>query len=196
VTGYAAGFEKEVDAEGEFRGARVRADEVIERRSSPVRLGAVRVCPVVQEPLEGDRIHRLASREEDRKIAVPLGVHVRAARNKKLHHCDAVAVERSPHQRPVAALVHVRSILDHPLRHGPSRSRNHITLSPANTGGRLIKHARYYWLLLAEIHLTRRLFGSMVRRIDALPAPAGWGSAAKGKQTGRRREGCLINRLK
>src|SRR5437870_3224131 len=26
------------------------------------------------------------------------------------------------------------------------------------TGGRLIKHARYYWLLLAESHLTRRLF--------------------------------------
>ena len=41
------------------------------------------------------------------------------------------------------------------------------------TGGRLIKHARYYWLLLAESHLTRRLFGSMVRRIDALPVPAG-----------------------
>jgi Transposase DDE domain group 1 len=28
------------------------------------------------------------------------------------------------------------------------------------TGGRLIKHARYYWLLLAESHLTRRLFGA------------------------------------
>ena len=41
------------------------------------------------------------------------------------------------------------------------------------TGGRLIKHARYYWLLLAESHLTRRLFGSMVRRIAALPVPAG-----------------------
>jgi hypothetical protein len=27
------------------------------------------------------------------------------------------------------------------------------------TGGRLVKHARYYWLLLAESHLTRRLFG-------------------------------------
>jgi len=26
------------------------------------------------------------------------------------------------------------------------------------TGARLIKHARYYWLLLAESHLTRRLF--------------------------------------
>jgi hypothetical protein len=24
------------------------------------------------------------------------------------------------------------------------------------TGGRLVKHARYYWLLLAESHLTRR----------------------------------------
>jgi hypothetical protein len=41
------------------------------------------------------------------------------------------------------------------------------------TGGRLIKHARYYWLLLAESHLTRRLFGVMVRRIEALPVPAG-----------------------
>ena len=30
------------------------------------------------------------------------------------------------------------------------------------TGGRLIKHARYYWLLLAESHLTRRLFTGML----------------------------------
>jgi hypothetical protein len=41
------------------------------------------------------------------------------------------------------------------------------------TGGRLIKHARCYWLLLAESHLTRRLFGSMVRRIETLPLLAG-----------------------
>jgi hypothetical protein len=41
------------------------------------------------------------------------------------------------------------------------------------TGGRLVKHARYYWLLLAESHLTRRLFGAMVRRIEALPVPTG-----------------------
>jgi len=41
------------------------------------------------------------------------------------------------------------------------------------TGGRLIRHARYYWLLLAESHLTRRMFGSMLRRIPALPLPAG-----------------------
>ena len=41
------------------------------------------------------------------------------------------------------------------------------------TGGRLIKHARYYLLLLAEGHLTRRLFGAMVGRIAALPSPSG-----------------------
>jgi hypothetical protein len=41
------------------------------------------------------------------------------------------------------------------------------------TGGRLVKHARYYWLLLAESHLTKRLFGSMVRRIAVLSLPAG-----------------------
>ena len=41
------------------------------------------------------------------------------------------------------------------------------------TGGRLVKHARYYWLLLAESHLTRRLFGAMLRRIEALALPTG-----------------------
>jgi len=41
------------------------------------------------------------------------------------------------------------------------------------TGGRLLKHARYYGVLLAESHLTRRLFGAMVGRIESLPLPAG-----------------------
>ena len=41
------------------------------------------------------------------------------------------------------------------------------------TGGRLIKHARYYWLLLAESRLTRRLFASMLGRIDGLSLPSG-----------------------
>ena len=39
--------------------------------------------------------------------------------------------------------------------------------------GRLIKHARYYWLLQAEGHLTRWLFAGMLRKIAALPSPAG-----------------------
>ena len=41
------------------------------------------------------------------------------------------------------------------------------------TGGRLVKHARYYWLLLAESHLTRRLLRAMVGRIAALPVTSG-----------------------
>ena len=41
------------------------------------------------------------------------------------------------------------------------------------TGGRLVKHSRYYWLVLAEGHLTRRLFGSMVGRIGALTVASG-----------------------
>ena len=45
------------------------------------------------------------------------------------------------------------------------------------TGGRLIKRARYFWLLLAESHLTQPLFGAMLRRgpdgTPALPVPAG-----------------------
>jgi Transposase DDE domain group 1 len=41
------------------------------------------------------------------------------------------------------------------------------------TGGRQVKHARYYWLLLAEGHLTRRRFGAMLGRIALLPIPTG-----------------------
>jgi hypothetical protein len=46
-------------------------------------------------------------------------------------------------------------------------------LTVVKTGGRLIQHARYSWLLLAESHLTRRLFGGMLQRIVTLPVPAG-----------------------
>jgi hypothetical protein len=41
------------------------------------------------------------------------------------------------------------------------------------TGGRLIKHARYYWLLLAKSHLTRRLFGRMLLQMAGLSLPVG-----------------------
>jgi hypothetical protein len=52
-------------------------------------------------------------------------------------------------------------------------SQTSLQQRPVKTGGRLIKHARYYWLLLAESHLTRRLFASMLRRIARLAVPAG-----------------------
>ena len=55
-------------------------------------------------------------------------------------------------------------------RHVSSRLPPHRL---GKAGGRLVKHARYYWLLLAEGHLHRRLFGDMLRRIWALPLRAG-----------------------
>ena len=62
------------------------------------------------------------------------------------------------------------------------------------TEDRLIKHARDYWLLLAESHLTRRLFASMLRKIAALPSPAGQGER-KAEQISNdnagRREKCV-----
>ena len=42
------------------------------------------------------------------------------------------------------------------------------------TAGPALRDARYYWLLLAEGHLTRQRFGSMLRRIAALPLPNGF----------------------
>jgi hypothetical protein len=52
------------------------------------------------------------------------------------------------------------------------RSLTSLPQRLVKTGGRLIKHAGYYWLVVAESHLTRRLFGATLRRIAALP-PAG-----------------------
>jgi hypothetical protein len=40
------------------------------------------------------------------------------------------------------------------------------------TGGRLIKRACHFWLPLTERHLTRRVLGAVVRRIEALSLPA------------------------
>ena len=57
----------------------------------------------------------------------------------------------------------------------PNRIRNWSLTSlqqrSVKTGGRLVKHARYYWLLLAGGRLSRRLFGSIRRMIAALPLP-------------------------
>jgi len=41
------------------------------------------------------------------------------------------------------------------------------------TGGRRIKPARHSWFLVAESPLTRRLFGAVVRRIEAPPVQTG-----------------------
>ena len=37
----------------------------------------------------------------------------------------------------------------------------------------MVKHARCYWLLLSQGHLTQGLFEAMARRVAPLPLPAG-----------------------
>jgi hypothetical protein len=60
----------------------------------------------------------------------------------------------------------------------------------------LIKHSRHYWLVSAESHLSRRLFTTMVRRINLPPLPAESGESAPGlgfsdkRVTGRKRGSC------
>ena len=61
------------------------------------------------------------------------------------------------------------------------------------TGGRLVRHACYYWLLLAESHLTRRLFASMLQRIWALPVPGDGRRRPSGRREGATRERCPRN---
>jgi len=73
-----------------------------------------------------------------------------------------------------------------------------LQLRLVKTGGRLVKHVRYYWLLLAESHLTRRLFGTMVGRIESLPLPAGLSPEPARENLGKQAEGmarCLRNRV-
>ena len=53
------------------------------------------------------------------------------------------------------------------------------------TGGRVVKPARYYWLLLAESHLNRWRFGGMVRRRGRIKL------GQCGEETGRCPRNCI-----
>ena len=74
------------------------------------------------------------------------------------------------------------------LRRGPqaciapvARGRSPVFALTLDQAGKLLevkpaephREPQTPWLLLAESHLTRRLFGSMLRRIATLPSPAG-----------------------
>ena len=92
---------------------------------------------------------------------------------------DAVVVPSVPGERSAPATERTGLQPGQPLAQADPAAGDQALVadeSPAAAGeneGRLVKHARYYWLLLAEGHLNRRLFGEMLRRIWALPVPAG-----------------------
>src|SRR5260370_866283 len=59
-------------------------------------------------------------------MSVPQGVHIGAVGHEKLHHRDAISIERGSHEGAVAPLVHVRSVRDHPFRHGESHKTRRL----------------------------------------------------------------------
>ena len=64
------------------------------------------------------------------------------------------------------------------------------------TGGRLLKHARYYWLLLADGHLNRKLFGEMLGESGRCLCRAGnWRRAATDKRGWVTEEGATRSRV-
>src|SRR5712691_7895635 len=118
--GLATVLEKDVDAGAQpFQGTSVTCDEVVETRARiwmaaylvPM-VTTVRICAVIEKPFQSSRIHRLARSKDDGEMSVPQGVHIRAVRDQKLHHWNAICVERGSHQRSVAPLVHIRSMGD------------------------------------------------------------------------------------
>ena len=88
--------------------------------------------------------------------------------------------ERKPLKQPSRDFLFHETGFPH-LRSQPASStfrlvlhcKHHYHQVRSDVAPPLVKHARYYWLLLAEGHLTRRLFGDMLRRIWALPVPGG-----------------------
>jgi hypothetical protein len=49
-----------------------------------------------------------------------------------------------------------------------SWSLTSLQQQPFKTGGRLIRHARYFILQVAESHLTQRLFAQIIRGIERI----------------------------
>jgi hypothetical protein len=106
--------------------------------------------------------------------AQPIAGGALAAENLFLRKQLALYLERKVNptlllENAIACILSIRT---------PSAPSNwHISVSGSSMiAVKATRHcllAQYYWLLLAESHLTRRLFGAMLRRIAALPLPGG-----------------------
>src|SRR5258705_11777001 len=83
-------------------------------------VATVRICAMIEKPFKSVRIQRLARGKDDGEMSVPQGVYIRTVGHEKLHHRDAISIERGSHQRSVAPLVHVRPVPAHPRRQGQS----------------------------------------------------------------------------
>jgi hypothetical protein len=104
-----------------LRRARIGSNHVVESGRAIAPPAAHGVRAVVEKPAQGLSVNRLAGCEDDGEMPIPIRIHIGAVGHQQFHHRNAVAQQRGPHQRPVAALVHVGAVVDHPLRHGQAR---------------------------------------------------------------------------
>ena len=112
-------LDEKVHALPELRRTAIRADNVVQCAAGVLAdlARAVGIRSVLQQPLDGRRLHRFAWCKNNWEVSVPLGVHIRSVGHKQLHHGDAKSHQRGAHQRAVTALMNVRAVRDHPLRH-------------------------------------------------------------------------------
>ena len=82
-------------------------------RNSAPRAGRRRGRAAISRPGR----ERLERGEDDGVRSAPERVHVGAVGDEKLRHGNLHVVERGAHERPVAPLMHVGPVLDHPPRH-------------------------------------------------------------------------------
>ena len=89
--------------------------------------------------------------------------------------CKAV----EPREEVRSRNAHLKQILERALaatratRANEAWSLTSLLQRIVKTGGRLVKHVRYYWCGFAVSYLTRRLFGAILQQIWALPLAAG-----------------------
>src|SRR5215472_15859817 len=95
-------------------------------------------------------------------------------RHKKLHHGNAMTDKGGSHQRAVAALVHVRAVIDHPFRHGESVSTWRCPWNPAlgNPSERAVFSVTERGLMQRRIASHKRLNSREIVRINGLLKPA------------------------
>ncbi len=94
-------------------------------------MSGIGIRAVFEQPAKRHGIDGLTGRKDDGKVPGPFSVDVGAVAHQQFHHGDAVVDERRAHERPVAALVNIGAVFEHPARHRESRSAGRFPGNPA-----------------------------------------------------------------
>src|SRR3954469_3390300 len=96
-----------------LRVPRIRANEHL-HKIAVLRAGNIRIRTMSNEPLERVGRKSLARSANDWISTGPQCVYIRTKLHEELHHWNAVVRKCGTHQRPVAALMHIGPVFEHP----------------------------------------------------------------------------------